>query len=38
MPFDINNVGSTYQKAMIAMFHDVIHVTLEVYVDDVLVK
>ena len=38
MPFGLKNVGETYQRAMIAIFHDLIHKILEDYVDDVLVK
>jgi len=38
MPFDLKNAGATYQRAMTAMFHDFIHKTMEVYVDDILIK
>jgi len=38
MPFGINNARATYQRAMIAMFHDFIHKIVEVYVDDILIK
>ena len=38
MPFGLKNVGVTYQRAMVAIFHDLIHVDMEVYVDDILVK
>ena len=38
MPFGLKNVGATYQRAMVAIFHDLIHVDMEVYVDDILVK
>lgn len=38
MPFNLKNAGATYQRAMTAMFHDFIHKTVEVYVDDILVK
>jgi len=38
MPFDLKNVGATYQRAMTAMFHDFIHKIVEVYVDDILIK
>ena len=38
MPFGLKNAGATYQRAMIAMFHDFIHKTVEVYVDDILIK
>ena len=38
MPFGLKNVDATYQRAMMAIFHDVIHIDMEVYVDDILVK
>jgi hypothetical protein len=38
MPFGLKNAGATYQRAMIAIFHDLIHNILEDYVDDILVK
>ena len=31
-------LGETNQRAMVAIFHDLIHVDMEVYVDDNLVK
>ena len=38
MPFGLKNARSTYQRAMTTIFHDLIHKTLEDYVDDILVK
>jgi len=38
MPFGLNNAGATYQRAMTALFHDMIHKEMEVYVDDTIVK
>ena len=38
MPFRLKNVGATYQRAMMVIFHDMIHIDMEVYVDDILVK
>ena len=38
MPFNLKNVGATYQRAMMVFFHDMIHIDMEVYVDDILVK
>ena len=38
MPFGLRNAGTTYQRAMIEIFHDMIHIDMEVYVDDILVK
>ncbi|XP_061951794.1 uncharacterized protein LOC133674601 [Populus nigra] len=33
MPFGLKNAGATYQRAMITLFHDLMH-QVEVYVDD----
>ena len=38
MPFGLKNAGATYQRAMNAIFHDLIGTTVEVYIDDVVVK
>ena len=38
MPFRLKNAGATYQRAMMVLFHDMIHIDMEVYVDDILVK
>ena len=38
MPFGLKNAGATYQRAMKAIFHDMIHIDMKVYVDDILVK
>ncbi|XP_074266516.1 uncharacterized protein LOC141589791 [Silene latifolia] len=38
MPFGLKNVGATYQRAMQKIFDDMLHKTLECYVDDVVVK
>ena len=38
MPFGLKNVGATYQRLVNAMFKDLIGKTMEVYVDDMLVK
>ena len=38
MPFGLKNAGATYQRAMMAIFYDMIHIDMEVYVDDILVK
>ena len=38
MSFGLKIAGATYQRAMVAIFHDFIHVDMEVYVDDILVK
>ncbi|PKI64754.1 hypothetical protein CRG98_014886 [Punica granatum] len=36
MPFDLKNVGATYQRAMVTLFHDMMYKEIEVYVDDVI--
>ena len=38
MPFGLKNVGATYQHTMMAIFHDMIHINMKVFVDDILVK
>ena len=38
MPFGLKNAGATYQRMMTRMFKDKIGRTLEVYIDDMMVK
>nr|XP_034900655.1 LOW QUALITY PROTEIN: uncharacterized protein LOC118038417 [Populus alba] len=38
MPFGLKNAGATYQRAMVTLFHDMMHKEIEVYVDDVVAK
>ena len=38
MPFGLKNVGATYQRMMTRMFRDKIGCTVEVYIDDMVVK
>ena len=38
MPFGLKNIGATYQRLVNMMFNDLIGKTMEVYVDDILVK
>ena len=38
MPFGLKNVGATYQRMMTRMFRDKIGCTVEVYIEDVVVK
>jgi hypothetical protein len=38
MTFGLKNVGATYQRAMNSIFHDLLRVLMEVYIDDVVVK
>ena len=38
MPFELKNVGATYQRAIVALFHDMIRHEIEVYVDDMIAR
>uniref|UniRef100_A0A2N9IAW3 Reverse transcriptase domain-containing protein n=1 Tax=Fagus sylvatica TaxID=28930 RepID=A0A2N9IAW3_FAGSY len=38
MPFGLKNASATYQRAMTAIFHDIMHCELKDYMDDVVVK
>ena len=38
MPFGLKNASATYQRAMIAIFHDMMHREIEDYVGDIAVK
>ena len=38
MPFGLKNAGATYQQMMKRMFRDKIGRTVEVYIDDMVVK
>lgn len=38
MPFGLKNAGVTYQWAMTAFFHDMIHQEREFYVNDIILK
>ena len=38
MPFGLNNVKATYQRVATALFYDMMHKEIEVYVDDMMVK
>lgn len=38
MLFDLNNAGTTYRRAMIALFHDMMLKEMEVYIDDMIAK
>ncbi|GKV39527.1 hypothetical protein SLEP1_g47285 [Rubroshorea leprosula] len=38
MPFGLKNVGATYQRAMNAIFHNMIGCFMEIHIDDVVVK
>ena len=38
MFFRLKNAGATYQRAMVALFHDMMHKEIEVYMDDMISK
>ena len=38
MPFGLKNIGATYQRAMVTLFHDMMHKEIEVYMDDLIAK
>ena len=38
MPFSLKNVGATYQRTIIAIFHDMMYEEMEDYIDDIVVK
>ncbi len=38
LPFGLKKEGATYQRAMVILFHDMIHHEIEVYVDDMIGK
>ena len=38
MPFGLKNIAATYQRAMVTLFHEMMHKEIEVYVDDMISK
>ena len=38
MTFGLKNAGTIYQRAMNLIFHDLIGIILEVYIDDIVIK
>ena len=38
MSFGLKNTSATYQRAMVTLFHDMMHKEIEVYVDDMIAK
>ena len=38
MPLGLKNAGAIYQRAMAAVFHDMMHKEIEDYMDDIVVK
>ena len=38
MPFGLKNARATYQRAMVTLFHDMMHKEIEIYMDDMIPK
>jgi len=38
MFFGLKNAGATYQRAMVALFPDMMHKEIDIYVDDIIAK
>ncbi|KAL0556401.1 hypothetical protein IC582_004915 [Cucumis melo] len=38
MSFGLKNVGATYQRSIVTLFHDMMHKEIEAYVDDMIAK
>ncbi len=38
MTFGLKNAGATYQRTMNLIFHDLLGIILEIYIDDIVVK
>jgi hypothetical protein len=38
MTFGLKNAGATYQRVMNVIFHDLLGIIMEVYIDDVVIK
>lgn len=38
MPFDLKNMGATYQQAINTIFHELLGRIVKVYIDDIIVK
>ena len=38
IPFGLKNIGATYQRAMVTLFHDMMHKEVKVYVDGIITK
>ena len=38
MTFGLKNARATYQRAMVALFHDIIHHEIKVYMDDMIAR
>jgi len=38
MPFGLKNAEATYQRAIVTLFHNMMHREVEIYVDNILAK
>jgi hypothetical protein len=38
MSFRLKNIGATYQRAVVTLFHNMMYIKIEVYVDDMIDK
>jgi hypothetical protein len=38
MTFGLKNASATYQRVMNLMFHDLLGIILEIYIDDIIVE
>jgi hypothetical protein len=38
MTFGLKNASATYQRAMNLIFHDLLEIILEIYINDVIIK
>lgn len=38
MSFSLKNARATYERAMVTLFHHMIHKEIEVYLDDIITK
>jgi hypothetical protein len=38
MPFRLKNIWATYQRAIVTLFHEMIHKEIKVYIDDMITK
>jgi hypothetical protein len=38
MTFGLKNIGATYQRAMNLIFHELLDIIVEVYIDDIVVQ